>query len=242
MLRLRPGKRKEVHVHPRRVQDADRHVQLHGRRMHKHYRRVPVRVPQHPKAAQVQRAGAQGQADMPRDRGAQQLHAGRVQSHTGTVQLRPAVCGHTDPEQERDRVERRPDVPDAVRLGCVLAGLHGRRSGAGRRPAASGMDRGPGRRAARVVHERRVQRTGRAAGHGLCERIAAAEGRARGLRQLLAPDQPKREQRPAGDAERRRGAARTQATHRQGQPATHQSAGLREHPAGRMRRVHTQIR
>lgn len=202
VLRLRPGERQEVHVHPGRVQDADRHVQLHGRRVHKHHGRVPVRVSQHRGAAQVQRGGPQGQAVVPRDRGAEQLHQGPVQPHTGTVQLRPAVRGHSDQEQERDRVERRPDVPDAVRHGRVPARLHGRRPGAcgRRRPAASGVDRGPGRRVARVVHERHVQRARRAVGHGLRERVAAAEGRARGLRQLLAPDQPECEQRPAGDA------------------------------------------
>lgn len=55
VLRVRPGERQAVHVHPRRVQDADRYVQLHRRRVHKHHGRVPVRVPQHRATAQVQR-------------------------------------------------------------------------------------------------------------------------------------------------------------------------------------------
>jgi len=51
VFRVRPGEREEVHVHPGRVQDADRHVQLHGRRVHKHHGRVPVRIPEHGTAA-----------------------------------------------------------------------------------------------------------------------------------------------------------------------------------------------
>lgn len=58
--------------------------------------------------------------------GAKQLRAGRVQPHPGAVQLRPEVRGHTDQEQERDRVERRPDFLGAVRRGRPPARLHGR--------------------------------------------------------------------------------------------------------------------
>jgi len=125
VFRLRSGEREEVHVYPGRVQDADRHVQLHGRRVHKHHGRVPMRIPEHGAAAQVQPAPGQGGVHV--RGGAEQLRAGRVQPHTGAVQLRPAVRGHTDAEQERDRAERRPDVSDAVRRGRVSARPRGRR-------------------------------------------------------------------------------------------------------------------
>jgi len=125
VLRVRPGERQAVYMHPGRVQDADRHVQLHRRRVHKHHGRVPVRVPQHKTAAQVQRAP--GQDNVHDHIGAEQLHARRLQSHTGAVQLRPAVRGHTDQEQERDRAERRPYVLGALRRGLTPTRLHGGR-------------------------------------------------------------------------------------------------------------------
>lgn len=149
--------------------------------------------------------------------------------------------GYTDPEQERDRVERRPYVPDEVRHGRVPGWVRRRRPGTGqRRP--TGVVRGTRRRGAHVVHERRVQRARRTTSHGLRERVAAAQGHAQRPGQLLAPDQPKRAERPTDYSGRRRSAARTQAAHRQGQPPAHQPAGLREHAARRMRRVHPQIR
>lgn len=251
VLRVRPGKRQEVHVHPGRVQGADRHVQLHRRRVYQHHGRVPVRVPQHGPAAQVQRAARQDHVHG--HRRAEQLRAGRMQPHTGAVQLRQTVRGHTDAEQERDRAERRPDVLGAVRHGSVPSGLRGRRPaaaatgsggrrGRGRRPDR--VVRGTRRRADRVLHERDAgRRTGRrAAGRGLRERVAVAQGSAGRLRQLLAPDQPERAGRPADHGGRRRGAARTPAAHRQGQPPAHQPAGVREHAARRVRRVRPPVR
>lgn len=106
------------------------------------------------------------------------------------------------------------------------------------------MVRGTGRRADRVVHERGTGRRAgrRAAGGGLRERVAVAQGRAGRLRQLLAPDQPERSERPADHWGRRRGAARAPAAHRQGQPPAHQPAGVRQHAARRVRRVRPQVR
>lgn len=83
VLRVRPGECQAVHVHPGRVQDADRHVQLHRRRVHKHHGRVSVRVPQYAAAAQVQRVP--GQDHVHGHSGPEQLRARRVQSHTGAL-------------------------------------------------------------------------------------------------------------------------------------------------------------
>lgn len=58
---IRPGKRQKVHVHPGRVQNADRHVQLHRGRVHKYHGRVPVRVPEHGGGHQLQHTPGQDQ-------------------------------------------------------------------------------------------------------------------------------------------------------------------------------------
>lgn len=105
------------------------------------------------------------------------------------------------------------------------------------------MVRGTGRRADSVVHERgagRVRR--RSAGHGLRQRVAAAAGRARRLRKLLAPDQLERTERPTHRSRRFDSAPRTQIAHCQRQPPAHQPGGLREHAPRRVRRVYPTVR